>query len=254
MERTAGNLLRLVLIVVVSLLVLFAGALLLVSWAFYGTLDPNAQHSLLKESAGVLTFFLIGILVLVKLAKGIRRVPPSPRIDAYLPDTHAEATPQTVRPVIAGILVQMGLSLVNGVFQLSKYQGQGLLPDNWKFILIASFVSYQLPYVLLAIGLAKKPDRKVFALALTIPCISIVHSLLHILTFQSAYRVHPETFPVLFLFLGMDAVIFWLALRANRQYGYEHPPSSLAAAIFALLVYFWITPPMNLWFYALREG
>ena len=29
---------------------------------------------------------------------------------------------------------------------------------------------------------------------------------------------------------------------------------TLAAAMLALLVYFWMTPPMNLWFYALRES
>lgn len=253
MQRTASNLVRIVLIVIVSLVVIFAGLVLAVYAAFYGTIDPSAQGSHLKEAAGVLAFLLAGIFVIIVLAKGIQRVPPAPQDIAVIPATPA-VTQQAVRWLIAGIAVEIGLSLVNGVFQLSKYHAQEPVSGRWKLMLISSFVLYQLPYLLLAVALAKWPNRRVFTFALIFPCVSILHSVLHILTFLSAYRDHPETFPVLLLFLVTDAAILGLAFQANRQLGYEHPPGFLAVAIVGLLVYFWMTPPMNLWFYALRDG
>ena len=161
MDRTASNLLRVLLIVIVSLLVIFAGLVLLVYWAFYGTLDPSARSSHLKEAAGILIFLLVGIFAIMKLARGLQRVPPSSENAAAIPAAPAGASQQAVRWLIAGIAVEIAVSLVNGVFQLSKYHAQEPVSGRWKLILISSFVLYQLPYLLLTIGLAKRPSRKV---------------------------------------------------------------------------------------------
>jgi hypothetical protein len=89
MERTASNLVRIVLIVIVSLVVIFAGLLLAVYAAFYGTINPSAHGSHLKEAAGVLAFLLAGIFVITMLAKGIQRVPLAPQDLAAIPATPA---------------------------------------------------------------------------------------------------------------------------------------------------------------------
>jgi len=277
MERWAANTLRTLGIILTTGITLVASLLLLLlSWcasqgSFGGNRHPEQAGPYL---VGAVVVMILGITIIARLARGIARstresaaisqTQPSAPSAPELPDVPIHLSPASRKALLNlmySIAAALGVGLLLWAVFFSQYwmrigyspQVGGMLPYR-RYLLITSIVTavlYRLPYFLLLIRLANKPDRPALAFSLAIPAAMILQSLTQlpmILRFLS-YRGAAMSLGPMGIAIAFDILILTMAWRANQQLGYRQPPSSLIVAGVASFAYLFIFGSGSSWLY-----
>jgi hypothetical protein len=279
MDRWAANTLRVLGIIILSTLVLLAAAaVLLISWCFLviGALGqqhgqpPSKPEDVTKVIGIVAVVALPAILVIIGgltsvifLARQIFRSSPAAEPAAPLsavapsrpaltrvfwPAVRRGPVPVRLSPasrklldrLVLAMIAQILMSAVGWVYsQIRFWTAPGsLAPHNWISLLLGPFVLFHVPYALLIYFLLRQPTRRVLTNALAVPAVIIVQSLFS-LSLVSAYYVRaPIGFLLLFLPWALHVVILVLAYRAIQRIGFHPAPSELLISALIVFVYF----------------
>jgi hypothetical protein len=275
MERWAANTLRTLGIILTSGFVLITSLFLLLmsicaaQGGFSGSKHPEQVVPYLAAAALVL---ILGVLVVVRLARGIYRSklpaealpaglptglseddpaagPPAPELVASHPhpDPHS-AVPLHLSPLgrkavdrlVLALGAQIALSAIVWIFnQLHFWSApRNLAPHSWTVRLLAPFILYHVPYAMLMYALVKKPSRMAFTYSIAVPAVLILQSLFS-LGVLSYYYVHgPVGVILLVLPWSIHIVILIFAYRAIQQVGLHPQPSSLITAAIVMFLYY----------------
>lgn len=258
MERWAANTLRTLGIILMAGFVLITSLILLLfsmcaaQGDFGGNKHPDQVVPYLVAAGLVL---VLGILVIVRLARSISRstpvaepaaagVPagvlplpePAPSVPLHLSPLDRKAIDRLVFALGAQIVLS---ALAWSLNQLHFWSApRAFAPHNWTLVLLAPFILYHLPYGILIYILLKRPDRRAFAYSLAVPAVLILQSLFS-LSVVGYYYVHQ---PVGFLLLALPwllhIVILVFAYQAIQQVGLHPEPSSLIVAAIATFFFF----------------
>lgn len=257
MERWAANTLRTLGIILISGFVLLSCAILLLLsiCAYNGGLESPAKHP--EQGpwyiAAAVAVLIAGIWAVAVLARGIVRasaaaaastpIPagslthPVPALPLHLSPAGRKATENLVIAIGAQIAIGAATLLLN----LHRFWNNNLarIPaHNWTLIWMASFVLYQIPYVILIIALLKRPDRRAFTYSIVVPAILIIQTLFSSSLISYYFIRHPTGIVLLALPFIMDIVILVLAYKAIQQVGLHPQPSSLIVAGIVTFIYF----------------
>lgn len=285
MERWVANTLR-ILGIVASLVFVIAGCCLLltIAWAVFirGGLTPSTR--ILHPQAGDAFFGAIlatialataGIVMIVKLAKGIvraaRPVPRSCRPAAGPATVPAAAAPprlppsgsqslhlplwqvghKTIDRLVLALVAQIAISAVT-LFQLAT---RVFVPHNWTLKLLPPFILSEVPNAILIYVLLRRPGRRAFTFLiamLVIPILEIFFNPVLLNSYSQIYRNHAMGSVWLVLSGLIYIVTLVLAYVAIRQTGLWPKFSSVIPATTAMFFYFFfikaITPYLDsLW-------
>jgi hypothetical protein len=281
-ERWAANTLRTLGIVVTTVLVI-GGCffLLLIAWfvVIRGGLTQNAR--LFHPQAGDAFFGAIlatialvtaGIVMIVKLAKGIVRRPARSKIfQAAGPTTvPPAATPprlpssasrsfhlplwpvrhQTIDRLVLALVAQIAISAVT-LFQLTTH---AFVPHNWTLMLLPPFILSEMPYAILIYVLLKRPGRRAFTFLIAMLVMPILETLFNpvlLNSYSQIYRNHAMGSVWLVLSGLIYIVTLVLAYGAVQQTGLWPKFSSVIPATTAMFFYFFFIKAITPYLYSL---
>lgn len=259
MERWAANTLRTLGIILISGFVLLSCAILLLLslCAYNGGLEGGGRHP--EQGpwyiAAAVAVLIAGIWAVAVLARGIVRasvaaaiavptgvsesssVHPATTLPLHLSPAGRKATENLAIAIGAQIAISAATLLLN----LHRFWNNNLarIPaHNWTLIWMASFVFYQIPYVILIIALLKRPDRRAFTYSIVVPAILIIQTLFSSSLISYYFIRHPTGIVLLALPFIMNIVILVLAYKAIQQVGLHPQPSSLIVAAIVTFIYF----------------
>ena len=283
MERWAANTLRTLGIVVTTVLVI-GGCffLLLIAWfvVIRGGLTQNARllHPLAGDAffgAILATIALVtaGIVMIVKLAKGIVRrparskifqaaagpttVPPAaapPRLPSSASRSfHLPLGPvrhQTIDRLVLAVVAQIAISAVT-LFQLATH---AFVPHNWTLMLLPPFILSEVPYAILIYVLLKRPGRRAFTFLIAMLVMPILETLFNpvlLNSYSQIYRNHAMGSVWLVLSGLIYIVTLVLAYVAIQQTGLWPKFSSVIPATTAMFFYFFFIKAITPYLYSL---
>ena len=254
MERWAANTLRTLGIILISGFVLLGCAflLLLSLCAYNGGLEGGARHPEQGPLyiAAAVAVLISGIWAVAVLGRGIARASSAaitrtpagslsdlvPNVPLHLSPAGRKATENLVLAMGAQVAMAVAIWLLNQrIFWNNAARTPG---HNWTLILMASFVLYQVPYVVLIAALVKRPDRRAFTYAIAVPAILIMQTLFSSSLIGYYFVRHPAGLVLLALPFIMDIVILVLAFKAIQQVGLRPEPASLIVAAIVTFLYF----------------
>jgi hypothetical protein len=215
------------------------------------------------------TWFLLGLVVLIglgvagiaKLARGIVResvlphavqgsadatLPPSPaeagRVDGSLPHL-SPASRAAIQRLICAIAAQIGIAAFSWLWAL-RHVISTLRPPLGIWTPIVSGVVADLPYAAIVYSLLRKPGRRTFAYALTVPGILIPYGFVSSFTaiFYFVRMSQPLYSLALLLPWALHILIFYLAWKAIRQIGIHPDHRSLLVSALVVFLYFSLMP------------
>jgi hypothetical protein len=282
-ERWAANTLR-TLGILVTIILVIGGCwfLLLIALLVFirGGLTPSAR--ILHPQAGGAFFGAIlatialvtaGIVMIVKLAKGIVRHPARPKIlpSAVGPATiPAAAAPprlhslgsrslhlplrpvehKTIDRLVLALVAQIAISAVT-LFQLATYP---FVPHNWTLMLLPPFILSEFPNTILIYVLLKRPGRRAFTFLiamLVIPILETIFNPVLLNSYNQIYRNHSMGL----LWLLLSGLIYLatvvLAYGAIHQTGLRPKFSSVIPATTAMFFYFFFIKTITPYLYSL---
>ena len=262
MEQWAANTLRTVGIILTACFVLVATLfLLLLSMCAYGGdfsghKNPGQGLAYLVGAGVVIA---LGIVTETWLARGIMRsrrtavayagsagsvgapLPvPEPAIPAHLSPASRKAIDNLVLAMGAQIAVSIAAWFWGQLRFWTNPQPNALRPHNWTLVLLAPFILYHLPYVILIYRLLKKLDRRTLAYSLAVPCVMLVQALFTVTLVIYTYAHNPVGFLLLFVPWAIHIVILVLAWQLIQRIGVPPTPSSLIVAALVTFVYLWL--------------
>jgi hypothetical protein len=278
MERWAANTLRTIGIILTAGFVLITSLILLLlsTCAAQGDFGGGNKHpeQVVPYLVAAGLVVILGVLVIVRLARGIHRsshegdgywptppdvrsagpsdiVPPPPQPDAQprpaAPPVPLHLSPlgrQSINRLVIALGAQIALSALALIFnQIHFWSGSRLfspLPShNWPLV-AASFVLYHIPYASLIYVLLKRPDRLAFTYSLAVPAVFIMQALLSLGYFGLFATQHPVAVILLIVPWLIHIVILVLAYQAIQQVGLHPEPSSLIVAAVASFFFFFV--------------
>jgi hypothetical protein len=259
MERWAANTLRTLGIILTAGLVLIVSLILVLlsmcasSGDFGGNKHPEQVVPYLVGAALVV---ILGVFIIARLARGIFRSAKVGEGAGATGDVVSPALPlgetaaavplhlsplgrQALDRLVFAVGAQIALSAISFIFNTLHFwrSQQRFAPHTWPLILLAPLVLYQIPYAVLIYLLVKRPDRRAFTYAVTIPAVQLVQSLFS-LTALSYFMHQPRTMLLLGLPWLLHIVILVLAYQAIQQIGLHPEPASLLVTAVLVLVYF----------------
>jgi hypothetical protein len=263
MDRWAKNTIRTLGIVLASILLIIGSLVLaLLSVCAYGGAfgTPNKNTGTLYL-VGLVLFVCAGALVIAKLAKGIIRdsapapaagstaavtsVDPSSeqsRSDDSLPHL-SPGSKTAIHGLIYAIAAQIGLGALSWFWTL-RLRVSSLKASPYLWAPLLSVLAYNLPYVAIIYSLLRKPGRRTFAYALTVPGILILYGLFS--SFAAVFylaRINRPLSSLALLFAwALHILIFYLAWKAIRQIGIHPDHGSLLVAGLVTFLYFSLLP------------
>ena len=259
MERWAANTLRTLGIILMAGFVLITSLILLLlsmcaaQGDFGGNKHPDQVVPYLVAAGLVL---VLGLLVIVRLARGILRSMPTSTISepaaagvpagVLPPPEPASSVPLHLSPLgrkaIERLAFALGAQIVLSAASLSFSQlqfwsGRRPAPHGWTLVLIASFLLSHAPYAILIYVLHNRPDRRAFAYALAVPAVLILQSLFF--GMGGFYYLHDPRGFILFLLPWLiHIVILALAYQAIQKIGLHPDPASLIVAAVVAFFFF----------------
>ena len=279
MERWAANTLRTLGIIVTTILVI-GGCyfLLIIAWVAFIRGGPTQNARITHPQAGdaflgaimvTITLVTAGILMIIKLAKGIVLHPARTNIlsSATVP---AAATAPTLPssgwrfldlPLRAlghdaiGLLVlalaaQIAISAV-GLFQLATFR---FAPHNWTLMLLPSFILSELPYAILIYVLLRRPGRGAFTFLIAMLAMPILKTLFNPLLLNSYSQIHANHGMGL-AWLVLSGLIYVatlvLAYVSIQRTGLWPKLSSAITATTAVFFYFFLIKAITPYLYSL---
>jgi hypothetical protein len=263
MDRWAHNTIRTLGIVLASILLIMGSLVLaLLSFCAYGGAfgTPNKNTGTLYL-VGLVVFICAGALVIAGLAKGIiRDSAPAPAVGNPAPVTvvdpsselsrshdplpHLSPASQTaIYGLIYAIAVQIGLGALSW-FWTFRLRVSSLKATPYLWVPLLSVLAYNLPYVAIVYSLLRKPGRRTFAYALTVPGILILYGLFSSLAavVYLARMNRPLSSLALVFTWTLHILIFYLAWKAIRQIGVHPDHGSLLVAGLVTFLYFSLLP------------
>ena len=287
MERWAANTLRTLGIVVTTVLVI-GGCffLFLIAWLVFirGGLTPSAR--ILHPQAGDAFFGAIlatialvtaGIVMIVKLAKGIVRRPapsqilpaaagpaagyatvPAPAAPPRLPSSGSQSLHLPLWPVgyrtidrlVLALVAQIAISTVTW-FQLAT---RAFVPHNWTLMLLPPFILSEVPHAILIYVLLRRPGRRAFTFLIAMLVIPILETLFNpvvLNSYSQIYRNHAMGLVWLVLSGLVYIVTLVLAYVAIHQTGFWPKFSSVIPATTATFFYFFFIKAITPYLYSL---
>jgi hypothetical protein len=280
-ERWATNTLR-SLGIVVTLILVGGGCcfLLLVAWlvVIRGGLTPSAR--ILRPQAADAFFGSIlaaialvtaGVVMIVKLAKGIARSPArSEIIAAARPATvPAVAAPRPPSPaprsrhlplwpvahnaidrLVLALAGQIAISAIT-LFQIAT---RAAVPHNWILMLLPPFLLSEVPDAILIYVLLKQPGRRAFTFLIAMLVVPILKPLFNPMLFNS-YRQIYMNHSMGLVWIVLSGLIYLatlvLAYVALRQSGLWPKFSSTILATTATFFYFFLIKAITPYLYSL---
>jgi hypothetical protein len=255
MERWAANTLRVLGIVVLGHVVLGASLLLLLlsicSWngGFGGGANQGQGVAFL---AGAMAVLAVGIWIIARLARGIIRakgaISAGPDGESAADGTPALAVPfhfspsgqQAVQLVAGAMAAQIALSAAGWFWSQFHFWQTALpmRPHNWTLILLAPFVLYHVPYLVLIARLLQQPGRRELAYSLAVPGVILFQSMFSLSIVTSFYIRQPIGFLLLLAPWLLHIAIIVLAYKAIQITGSHPEPALLLRAAILTVVYF----------------
>jgi hypothetical protein len=261
MERWAANTLRTLGIILTAGFVLVTSLILLLfsMCAAQGDLGGSKHPDQVVPyliAAGLVV--ILGVLVIVRLARGIYRSPaiagptpasiPAGALPPSAPAPTRSDIPLHLSPLSRQSITQLVLALAAQIVVSSAawFFGQlhfwsaprAFAPQNWTLFLLAPFVFFHIPYAILIYALLKRPDRRAFTYAIAVPAVLILESLFSV-SFIGRYYVHqPMGFVLLLVPWLIHIVIIVLAYKAIQQTGLHPEPASLLVAALVAFAFF----------------
>jgi hypothetical protein len=261
MERWAANTLRTLGIILTAGFVLVTSLILLLlsmcaaQGDFGGSKHPDQVVPYLI-AAGLVV--ILGVLVIVRLARGINRSPaiagltpasiPAGALPPSAPAPTRSAIPLHLSPLSRQSITQLVLALAAQIVVSSAawFFGQlhfwsrprAFAPHNWTLLLLAPFVLFHVPYAILIYVLLKRPDRRAFTYAIAVPAVLILESLFSVSLIGRYYVHQPMGFVLLLVPWLIHIVIIGLAYKAIQQTGLHPEPASLLVAALVAFAFF----------------
>jgi hypothetical protein len=280
-ERWAANTLRILGIVVTTVLVI-GGCyfLLVIAWfvVIRGGLTqsarifrPQAADAFLGAILATIALVTTGIVMIVKLAKGIGHRPARSKILAAAagPATAAAAPPRvpslasrsprlplwrvghlTIDRLVLALVAQIAISAIT-LFQLAT---RAFVPHNWTLLLLPPFILSEVPYAILIYVLLKRPGRRAFTFLiamLVIPILETLFSPVLLNSYRQIYMNHAMGLVWLVLSGLIYLVTLVLAYVAVQQTGLWPKFSSVILATTATFFYFFLIKAMTPYLYSL---
>jgi hypothetical protein len=261
MERWAANTLRTLGIILTAGFVLVTSLILLLlsmcaaQGDFGGNKHPDQVVPYLI-AAGLVV--ILGVLVIVRLARGIYRSPaiagptpasiPAGALPPSAPAPTRSDIPLHLSPLSRQSITQLVLALAAQIVVSSAawFFGQlhfwsaprAFAPHNWTLFLLAPFVLSHIPYAILIYVLLKRPDRRAFTYAIAVPAVLILESLLSVSLIGRYYVHQPMGLVLLLVPWLIHIVIIALAYKAIQQTGLHPEPASLLVAALVAFAFF----------------
>lgn len=283
MNRLTANTLRIVGMVVTVILVIGGCyVLLVIALAAFirGGLTPSGRilHPQMAEAffgaiLATITLVTAGIVMIVKLAKGIVRRPARSKIlpaaagaatvppaaaPPRLPSSgsrslHLQLWPvghKTIDRLVLALVAQIAISAVT-LFQLATH---AFVPHNWTLMLLPPFILSEVPYTILIYVLLKRPGRRAFTFLiamLVIPILETVFNPVLLNSYSQIYRNHAMGSVWLVLSGLIYIVTLVLAYMAIQQTGLWPKFSSVIPTTTAMFFYFFFIKAITPHFYSL---
>ena len=261
MERWAANTLRTLGIILTAGFVLVTSLILLLfsmcaaQGDFGGSKHPD-QVVPYVIAAGLMV--ILGVLVIVRLARGIYRSPaiagptpasiPAGALPPSAPAPTRSDIPLHLSPLSRQPVTQLVLALAAQIVVSSAawFFGQlhfwsrprAFAPHNWTLVLLAPFVLFHIPYAILIYVLLKRPDRRAFTYAIAVPAVLILESLFSVSLIGRYYVHQPMGFVLLLVPWLIHIVNIVLAYKAIQQTGLHPEPASLLVAALVAFAFF----------------
>ena len=220
-----------------------------------------------------ITLVTAGIVMIVKLAKGIVRRPARSKIlpaaagaatvppaaaPPRLPSSgsrslHLQLWPvghKTIDRLVLALVAQIAISAVT-LFQLATH---AFVPHNWTLMLLPPFILSEVPYTILIYVLLKRPGRRAFTFLiamLVIPILETVFNPVLLNSYSQIYRNHAMGSVWLVLSGLIYIVTLVLAYMAIQQTGLWPKFSSVIPTTTAMFFYFFFIKAITPHFYSL---
>lgn len=285
MERWAANTLRIVGIVATVVLVIGGCYLLLfIEWAVFirGGLTrnamifhPQAANAFFGAILATIALVTAGIVMSVKLAKGMARGParsqmvaaaarpvtvPAVAVPARIPSPASRSVrhslplwstgPDAIDRLVLALAAQVAVSAIT-LFQLAT---RPFVPHNWTLMLLPPFILSEVPYAILIYVLLKRPGRRAFTFLIAMLVIPILETLLNpvlLNSYSQIYMNHAMGSIWLVLSGLIYVVTVVLAYVAIRQTGFRPKFPSVILATTAMFFYFFLIRAITPYLYRL---
>jgi hypothetical protein len=282
-ERWAVNTLR--ILGIVGTVVLVVGGcylLLLIAWAVFirGGLTrnamifhPQAANAFFGAILAVIALVTAGIVMSVKLVKGMVRSPARSQMVAAaarpitVPVAATESRvaspasrslrlplwptgPDIIDRLVLALVAQVAVSAIT-LFQLAT---RPFVPHNWTLMLLPPFILFEVPYAILIYVLLKRPGRRAFTFLIAMLVVPILETLFNPLFFNSYRQIYMNqgmglVWLVLSGLIYVVTVVF--AYLAIRQSGFQPKFPSVILATTAVFFYFFLIRAITPYLYGL---